>query len=91
MSHVTVGIAVVKTVILLLGSLITYFSYKAFQRTGSKPLRALSIGFAFIVLGALAGGTLHQIVNVDLQIGVLIQSLLTMVGFVVITYSLYTD
>ncbi|MDY7082275.1 MAG: hypothetical protein SXQ77_07715 [Halobacteria archaeon] len=84
-------VVVVKTAILLLGGLITYMAFKAYRRTGSKSLRALSIGFGFVTFGSLVGGMVHQITNVGLASSVLVESSLVMVGLLIITYSLYTD
>lgn len=91
MSHVTVAIAATKTATLLLGALITYLSWRAYSRTGAPALRALSIGFAFVTLGALLGGVADLFIPVDFTVGVLVQSTLTMVGFAVLTYSLYVE
>ncbi|EMA00368.1 YapH protein [Haloferax denitrificans ATCC 35960] len=84
-------IIVVKTGILVLGGLITYFSYKAYRNTGAASLRALALGFGTVTLGAMLGGALDVILNVDLATGLLIDSVLTLIGFAVITYSLYVD
>ncbi|MFC7128728.1 DUF7521 family protein [Haloferax chudinovii] len=84
-------IIVVKTGILVLGGLITYFSYKAYRNTGAASLRALALGFGTVTLGAMLGGALDVILNVDLATGLLIDSVLTLVGFAVITYSLYVE
>lgn len=86
---VVTAIVVLKAGILVLGGLITYFSYKAHRTTGSPELRSLSAGFAVVTLGALLGGVADRILHVALDVGVLIDSVLTMVGFLVITYSLY--
>ena len=90
-ASIATGIIVVKTGILILGGLITYFSLKAYRKTGSQSLRALSMGFGIITLGALLGGTFDFIFGVDLATGLLIDAILTFVGFAVITYSLYAD
>jgi heme/copper-type cytochrome/quinol oxidase subunit 3 len=86
-----VGIIVTKTIILLLGSLITYLSYKAYRRTQSAALRALAIGFGIITLGALFAGGAHQLLGISLTTGLFINSIITMLGFVIITYSLYIE
>lgn len=91
MSHVTVVIAATKTVTLLLGALISYLSWQAYDRTGAPALRALSVGFAVVTLGALLGGVADLLIPVDFTVGVLVQSTLTMVGFAVLTYSLYVE
>ncbi|MFC6872305.1 MULTISPECIES: DUF7521 family protein [Halobellus] len=90
-ASIATGIVVVKTGILVLGGLITYFSMKAYRKSGSRSLRALGIGFGIITLGALLGGTLDFILGVDLATGLLIDAILTFVGLAVITYSLYAE
>ncbi|WP_380678331.1 DUF7521 family protein [Salinigranum sp. GCM10025319] len=84
-------IVAVKTSILVLGGLITYFSYKAYRNTGERSLRALAVGFGIITFGALLAGVLDAILGVSLAVGVLVDAVLTLLGFAVITYSLYTD
>ncbi|SEO96880.1 hypothetical protein SAMN04487948_10956 [Halogranum amylolyticum] len=88
---VATAIVIAKTGILVLGGLITYFSYRAYQRTGARPLRLLAVGFGIVTFGSLLGGVLDQIVGIELATSVLIDSLLTLVGFVVIFYSLYAE
>lgn len=89
--NIEAAIVVVKTFVLFFGMLITYQSFKAHRRTGSRPLRALAIGFGLVTIGAALGGVANQVFNVAFSIGILIQSVLTVIGFAVITYSLYTD
>lgn len=91
MAHLTTAIIVVKTLTLALGGLITYLSLKAYRRTGAPALRALSVGFGTVTVGAIVAGFVDQLTPFDLLWGVLIQSTLTLVGFAIITYSLYVD
>ncbi|WP_101296437.1 DUF7521 family protein [Halegenticoccus soli] len=88
---VTTAIIAVKTGILVLGGLITYFSWKAYRRTGARALRALAIGFGIVTLGAFVGGLTHQVLHIPLDASVLVDAVLTLLGFAVITYSLYAD
>ena len=90
-ASIATGIIVMKTGILVLGGLITYFSVKAYRNTGSNALRALAVGFGIITLGALLAGTLDVLLGIPLATGLLIDAVLTFAGFAVITYSLYTD
>jgi len=100
-THVTTAIVASKTVILILGSLITYLSWKAYRRTGARPLRSLAIGFGVVTAGAILAGVVDLFLGPgdfglgltedSLLIGVLINSALTAVGFAVITYSLYVE
>ncbi|WP_129116200.1 DUF7521 family protein [Halegenticoccus tardaugens] len=85
------AIVVVKTVILLLGSGITYIAFKAYRRTGSPSMRALGIGFGTVTLGALLAGIAHQVLSVSLEMGILINSVLVAVGLAIVMYSLYLE
>ncbi|QCC49981.1 DUF7521 family protein [Halapricum salinum] len=80
-----------KTMTLLLGGLITYFSYRAYKRTGSPALRALAIGFGFVTIGALLAGVTDVFVDVPINLTLAIESGLTTLGFAVIVYSLYAQ
>jgi hypothetical protein len=101
MVHVETAIVATKTVTLVLGGLITYFSLKAYRRTGSTALRSLSIGFGIITFGAVLAGAIDVLPDIPpfagivpdmgLLTGVLVHSILTTVGFMFITYSLYED
>ncbi|WP_410765235.1 hypothetical protein [Haloferax sp. DFSO60] len=84
-------IIIVKTGILILGGLITYFSLKAYRRTGSSALRALALGFGIVTFGALLAGAFDMLLSIDFATGVLVDAVLTFVGFAVITYSLYVE
>lgn len=91
MMWVGTAIIAVKTVILLLGSGITYIAYKAYRRTGTPSLRVLGIGFGVITFGALLAGIAHQILSVPLETGILINSVLVAIGLAIIMYSLYLE
>lgn len=98
MSHLTLAIAATKTMTFVFGALITYLSYTAYRRTGALALRALATGFAIVTVGSVLGGILDiagDVINLSgprgVLFGVLAQSILTMIGFGVITYSLYRE
>jgi len=86
---VETAIVVTKTLTLLLGGLITYLALKAYRRTGSPSLRALTIGFGIVTVGSLLAGVVDVAFESGFQMGLLIQSSLIAVGFAVIVYSLY--
>jgi TRAP-type C4-dicarboxylate transport system permease small subunit len=101
-----VGIVATKTLTLILGGLITYYSYQAYQRTSARELQALSWGFGIMTFGALIGGVIDIFVPAILSriewlpqsgfqdwlvVSVFVQSLLTTVAFAIILYSLYVD
>lgn len=89
MSHLDIAIVAFKSLTLVMGGLVTFFSYRAFSRTGSPALRALAIGFGIVTAGAFLGGVLHQLTSIGFETSVLVQTVLTTIGFGVIVYSLY--
>ncbi|MFC7250954.1 hypothetical protein ACFQJ5_14040 [Halomicroarcula sp. GCM10025324] len=89
-----VGIVVSKTLILIIGGLITYYSYQAYQRTGSPEHKWLTYGFGVVTLGAILGGVLDIVVgeflNTELiSTSVFVSSSMTAIGLGIILYSLY--
>ncbi len=91
MNHLPTLVVGLKTVTLVLGGLVTYFAYQAYSRTGSPALRALALGFGAITLGALLAGITDQFLVADRDLAFVVESLLTAVGFAIITYSLYVS
>lgn len=83
-------IVVLKTLTLILGGLITFLAFKAYRRTRNRSLGALSVGFAIVTLGTLLAGVADQLLSADFQTGLLIESALIAIGFLIIVYSLYT-
>ena len=86
---VSIALAVVKTLLLVVGGLITFLAAKAYRRTGQRPLALLAGGFAFVTLGIAMAGVLFEVLTVDLAIGILLESVLVLIGFALIAYSLY--
>ena len=80
-----------KTITLILGGLITYFSYIAYKRTTSTALGALAAGFGIITAGSIIAGSINLLLGIDIQYSVLLQSIATASGFAVITYSIYVE
>ncbi|MDZ7702583.1 MAG: hypothetical protein U5J98_11285 [Halobacteriales archaeon] len=91
MSHVASLIVALKTITLVLGGVITFLGWKAFRRTGSPALRSLTLGFSLVTLGAILAGAADQLLAVDTNVALVVESSLTAVGFGVIVYSLYVD
>lgn len=85
-SLVVVGM---KTLNLFLGGVITYYAYRAYRRTAATPLRALAVGFGMITVGALFAGSIDRFTMLSTDVSLVVESLFTAGGFVVILYSLY--
>ena len=87
-SEVQLLLAAVKTLILVVGGIVTYLAYKAYRRTGDRSLQLLSIGFGLIVVGVLLAGFTFELLDVALGVGILIESLFVLAGLSIIAYSL---
>ncbi|MFB6147074.1 MAG: hypothetical protein ABEJ08_05245 [Halobacteriaceae archaeon] len=90
-SAITAFLIVAKALIVLLGGLITVSAFRAFRRTGSTAMRSFTIGFGVVTLGGIVGGGLNHVLHVALRPALLLQSLLTAIGFGVLVSSLYLD
>jgi len=88
---VTMTAVVLKTLTLVLGGSITFYSFRAYRRMDSSALRALTIGFGTVTLGALLAGIVDQFSPLDPSVALVVESLFTTVGFAVILYSLYVE
>jgi len=94
MVHSTIGpevqlaIAVVKTLILIVGGIVTYLAFSAYRRTYDRSLGLLSVGFGFIVVGVLLAGFTFELLSVSLGVGILVESLFVLVGLSIIALSL---
>ncbi|QSX00471.1 DUF7521 family protein [Haloterrigena alkaliphila] len=90
-TEVALALAVVKTLVLVVGSVITYFAFKAYRRTRQRALGYLAGGFGLVTLGLVLAGMLYELLGVQLAMGILLESLLVLAGFLVIAYSLYVQ
>jgi len=91
MNHLTAIVVATNTITLVFGTAIVLLAYRAYHRTGSRALRALTVGLGLVTLGTLFGGSLHQLTGTGLLESIAVQSAFTAVGFVVLAYSLYVD
>jgi hypothetical protein len=85
---VTVALIVVKTLVAVMGGLVTYFAVKAYRRTRARPLGLLAAGFGFVTVGAVLGGVAYELLGVSLALGVVVEGLFVLAGFGLIAYSL---
>lgn len=90
-TEIAIALAVVKTLSLIFGGLITYFAFKAYRRTRQRALGYLSAGFGLVTLGLVLAGLLYELLDVQLSVGILLESLLVLAGFTIIAYSLYVQ
>lgn len=79
---------VFQAIIVVLGIVIVYFAVKGYRKTKSKSLLFLALGFLIVTVGAVAAGVLFELLNYDLVTVEAIQAATTVVGFLVIVYSI---
>lgn len=81
-------LSIVKIAILFIGGFVTVTAYRAYRRTKDRSLAFLSLGFGFVTLGTFLAGAVYHL-NLTLAQGILIESFLVFIGFVIIAYSLF--
>ena len=81
---------VTKLVALILGSFIVYLAYKGYRRNAARPLLYTSLGFGLITAGTIVEGLLYVILGADLLPAIATGTVVTVLGFVVIIYSIYS-
>lgn len=87
-ASIQLAITVVKTLILIVGGIVTYLSWRAYRRTGDRSLQLLSGGFGLVLVGVLLAGFTFEVLNTNIGLGVLIEGLFILAGLTVIAYSL---
>jgi hypothetical protein len=83
-------VTVIKLFALVLGTFIVYLAYKGYLRNASKPLLYVALGFALITAATMVEGILYVIVQSDLIVALLASTLVTVIGFIAIIYSVYS-
>ena len=81
----------VKIIALALGAFIVYLAYRGYKRNASKPLLYVSMGFSLITAGTVIEGLLYNVFGYELLAAVGTGTLATILGFVAITYSIYSS
>jgi hypothetical protein len=89
-AFVALLVVLTSAIALVLGGVISHLAYRAARRRHSRVLSRFAGGFALVTLGLLSGGALHQLMGWTVLGGVLIQRVLTIAGFGLLLYSLYT-
>ncbi|WP_458189092.1 DUF7521 family protein [Haladaptatus sp. NG-WS-4] len=84
-----IGLVVAKFVVVVLGLLIAFQSYRAYKRYESRPMLFLALGFSIISIGAVIEGVLYEVMNLSIFFAGMIQSSVVAVGMVAVLYSLY--
>ena len=79
-----------KVIALILGAFIVYLAYKGYRRNSSKPLLFVALGFTLITAGTIVEGILYVILGSELLNAIATGTVIMVLGFVVIIYSIYS-
>jgi len=79
-----------KVIALILGAFIVYLAYKGYKRNSSKPLLYVALGFTLITAGTIVEGILYVILGSELLNAIATGTVIMVLGFVVIIYSIYS-
>ncbi|MDV3293791.1 MAG: hypothetical protein LYZ70_05930 [Nitrososphaerales archaeon] len=74
--------------VLVFGLVVIFYAARGYQRTKSKSMLLLGIGFAFVSVGAVMAGILFELLNVDLLTVQAGEAIAEAIGFFIIVYSL---
>lgn len=85
---VLVLLVVSRVVVLLLAMAVTVISYRAYRRTGARYLRNAAVGFAVISVGVFIEGVLFEVLELDLALVHIVESVAIGVGFLILLHSL---
>lgn len=79
---------IIQSVIILVGLVIVYYSYRGYKRTGNRSLLYLALGFTFVAIGSVAAGLLFEFLNYNLITVETIEAATRLAGFILIIYSI---
>ncbi len=83
-------IIILANVATLLGAgVIALLAHRAFRRTRTTALKTAAGGFACLIAGAAVGNVLY-LMSDELVAGLIVQSMLTASGVLLLVYSLYS-
>lgn len=86
-SHIT--LVLVRLLIVALGAVVIYLSFKSHRQNHSNAMLLLSIGFTFITVGAVIEGILFEFLGFDIFGAHTVESILVALGLMAILYSIY--
>jgi len=79
---------ILQIMVVILGTVVVYFATRSYQKTKSKSMIFLSLGFLFVTVGAVAAGILFEFFSPDLVAAEDVQAASQVFGFFLIVYSI---
>ena len=81
-------LVVTRVAVLGLALAVTAISYRAYRRTGAEYLRTASVGFAVVSFGVFVEGVLFELLELDLAVVHIVESVAVGIGFLILLQSL---
>ena len=78
-----------KVIVVILGTILVYLSYKGYARSKEREFLFLAVGFSLITIGSVAAGVLFEFLGFGLLTVNVIESLMVVLGFLSLIYSIY--
>lgn len=85
---VRILLAISRLGLLALGLAVTAISYRAYRRSGVHYLRTAAIGFGVISVGVFIEGLLFEVVELNLAVVHIVESVAIGIGFLILLQSL---
>jgi uncharacterized membrane protein (DUF441 family) len=82
--------SITKVIALFLGAFIVYLAYKGYKRNASKPLLYVALGFGLITAATFLEGVMFVILSSDILAAIATATVVTVIGFGAIIYSIYS-
>ena len=79
---------IVQACIAVAGVVVVYYAYRGFDKTGSRSLLFLEVGFVFVTIGYVTAGLLFELLIFNLTSVITIESTSELAGFLFIIYSI---
>lgn len=86
---ITTLLVVAKILALILGSIVALLAYRAYLRTKIDGLQYFAVGLSIITAGTVLVGIFHHVIGLRSTVGMFIESLIILIGFVVMIVGLY--
>lgn len=83
-------LSVIKTATVLLGLVIVYLAWKAWNTSRRRPLLWLTLGMLVMTLGAVSEGLAFQGLGWSLDQSHVVEAVVTLLAFAILVYSLWT-
>ena len=80
---------ILKTLVVILGSVLIYLSSKSYRKTKGKNMLFLAIGIAIMTIGSVLAGLSFELLGLSLRQVSIVETIMIVIGFMMLLYSVY--